>query len=56
MMREVACWTRPMLGINVSSKVLDLLTLWAVLTAEDARDSSGDMGCGVLFMIARKSE
>jgi len=31
-------------------------TLWAVLTAEDARDSRGDMGSGVRFMMARNRE
>ena len=28
------------------------MTLWAVRTAEEARDSSGVMGSGVLFMMA----
>lgn len=37
-------------------KQIERLTLWAVRTAEEARDSRGDMGCGVRFIIALKRE
>lgn len=42
------------MSVQVTREGGSMQTLWAVRTADEASDSSGDMGMGVRFMMALK--